>query len=179
MNTDIDFKDHSKDSNSHIPSAASAIDPKDHNETLNDEQANKTSPLLNNVETLSHGNGANGILSRVALLPEELVKLSEEEIKMKWHQQDMYINHLEKQIKELQEKRCEMIPIKNHEEKLKTQSNDFKRRENILVMKLATKEHDHLNHFVSELLSSSFSDHLSCRNNSRNSKSQWYPVMTT
>lgn len=68
---------------------------------------------------------------------------------MKWIQQDMYINQLEMQVKELKDRQDNMVPVKLLEDKLRSQSNEFKRRENLLLMKLAAKEHDHFNHFVS------------------------------
>ena len=122
--------------------------------SVNGDRINKTASTHFNSN--SHGSinpssitSSSSSSSSSRINVDELVTLSPEEIKMKWIQQDMYINHLEMQVKELKDRQDKMVPIKVLEDKLKSQSNEFKRRENLLVMKLAAKEHDHLNHFVS------------------------------
>lgn len=152
MNTDIDLHANDSTGNNSNDTTTAASHPHDQNVTVNDGQVTNSISLRKVTATGCDNNVESGV-SRIKITADELVTLKSEEIKMKWLDQDLYITHLESQIRELENRQRQMIPLNFHEEKLKSQSNEFKRRENVLVMKLAAKEHDHSNHFVSRLSS--------------------------
>lgn len=155
MNTDIDLNvNHSTGNNNNDTTTAASLPP-DHNVSGNDGHVNNTTVSLRTSATSSFNDVESGV-TRIKLTPDELVTLTSEEIKMKWLKQDLYITHLETQIRELESRQDKMIPLIVHEDKLKSQSNEFRRRENVLVMKLAAKEHDHSNHFVSDPIDSHY-----------------------
>lgn len=72
-------------------------------------------------------------LQRIRLEERHLQKFKAEKIAEKWRQQDKYIDYLEDKIAQL----------KDHtKSKLESQNQDSTRRENILIMRLASKEQE-------------------------------------
>ena len=78
-------------------------------------------------------------LQRIRLEERHLQKFKAEKIADKWRQQDKYIDFLEDKLDQLKDQ---------SKSKLESQNQDSTRRENILIMRLASKEqeaHDMIN----------------------------------
>ncbi|CAL1273882.1 unnamed protein product [Larinioides sclopetarius] len=80
-------------------------------------------------------------ITRVRIAREELEKMSKEQLQKCWNLQDQYIDLLENKLQSGSE-HSELMSLRESEEKLKQQQLDASRRENILVMRLTTKEHE-------------------------------------
>ncbi|GBN15934.1 Pre-mRNA-splicing regulator WTAP [Araneus ventricosus] len=80
-------------------------------------------------------------ITRVRIAREELEKMSKEQLQKCWNLQDQYIDLLENKMQSGSE-HSELMSLRESEEKLKQQQLDASRRENILVMRLTTKEHE-------------------------------------
>ncbi|KAF8778748.1 Pre-mRNA-splicing regulator WTAP like protein [Argiope bruennichi] len=80
-------------------------------------------------------------ITRVRIAKEELEKMSKEQLQKCWNLQDQYIDLLESKLQSGSE-HSELMSLRESEEKLKQQQLDASRRENILVMRLTTKEHE-------------------------------------
>ena len=72
-------------------------------------------------------------LQRIRLEERHLQKFKAEKIADKWRQQDKYIDHLEGKLNQLKDQ---------SKSKLESQNQDSTRRENILIMRLASKEQE-------------------------------------
>ena len=72
-------------------------------------------------------------VQRIRLEERHLQKFKAEKIADKWRQQDKYIDYLENRITQLKD---------ISKSKLESQNQDSTRRENILIMKLASKEQE-------------------------------------
>ncbi|XP_064489169.1 pre-mRNA-splicing regulator WTAP-like [Ornithodoros turicata] len=79
---------------------------------------------------------------RIQLRKEELELLSKEELIEKWLQQDTYLDHLESSAGKNSAENLELVSLRESEEKLKQQQLEASRRENVLVMRLTTKEQE-------------------------------------
>lgn len=79
--------------------------------------------------------------SRVRLSKEEMEKLSKEDLVKNWLLQEQYIDALETKSTDSSE-HSELVSLRESEEKLKQQQLEATRRENILVMRLTTKEQE-------------------------------------
>ncbi|XP_077541620.1 pre-mRNA-splicing regulator WTAP-like isoform X2 [Haemaphysalis longicornis] len=91
---------------------------------------------------------------RVQLPKEELERLSKEELIAKWKEQESYVEYLESQAgssaasslttwrMSQQGREEELVSLRESEEKLKQQQLEATRRENVLVMRLTTKEQE-------------------------------------
>lgn len=62
-------------------------------------------------------------------------------MKCSWQQQELYIDWLEEQ-KTKRSSDEELVGLRESEAKLQLQQQESTRRENVLVMRLATKEHE-------------------------------------
>lgn len=90
---------------------------------------------------------------RVQLPKEELERLSKEELIAKWKEQESYVEYLESQAGKSAASSQELVSLRESEEKLKQQQLEATRRENVLVMRLTTKEQEmqELAHQIQEL----------------------------
>ncbi|XP_065306737.1 pre-mRNA-splicing regulator WTAP-like isoform X1 [Dermacentor albipictus] len=79
---------------------------------------------------------------RVQLPKDELERLSKEELIAKWKEQESYIEYLEGQAGSSAASNQELVSLRESEEKLKQQQMEATRRENVLVMRLTTKEQE-------------------------------------
>lgn len=88
---------------------------------------------------------------RIYLNEEELNNLTRFELYAKWKDQDAYIDSLEAQLRQDSTDKTDLISLRESEEKLKLQQLEATRRENILVMRLTTKEQE-MQEYVVRLL---------------------------
>ena len=72
-------------------------------------------------------------LQRIRLEERHLQKFKAEKIAEKWRQQDKYLDYLEDKLDQLKDQ---------SKSKLDSQNQDSTRRENILIMRLASKEQE-------------------------------------
>ncbi|XP_037579139.2 pre-mRNA-splicing regulator WTAP isoform X1 [Dermacentor silvarum] len=79
---------------------------------------------------------------RVQLPKDELERLSKEELIAKWKEQESYVEYLESQAGSSAASNQELVSLRESEEKLKQQQLEATRRENVLVMRLTTKEQE-------------------------------------
>nr|XP_037280745.1 pre-mRNA-splicing regulator WTAP-like [Rhipicephalus microplus]XP_037280746.1 pre-mRNA-splicing regulator WTAP-like [Rhipicephalus microplus] len=79
---------------------------------------------------------------RVQLPKDELERLSKEELIAKWNEQESYVEYLESQPGSSAANNQELVSLRESEEKLKQQQLEATRRENVLVMRLTTKEQE-------------------------------------
>ncbi|EDO46685.1 predicted protein [Nematostella vectensis] len=79
---------------------------------------------------------------KVCLEESELKEATKELLTDKWKEQLNYIAFLESQIGNGSNSNTELVGLRESEEKLKQQQQESTRRENVLVMRLATKEHE-------------------------------------
>uniref|UniRef100_A0AAZ3SX42 Pre-mRNA-splicing regulator WTAP n=1 Tax=Oncorhynchus tshawytscha TaxID=74940 RepID=A0AAZ3SX42_ONCTS len=77
---------------------------------------------------------------KVRLSEGDLKTLTREELCERWKQEDAYVQILETKYSELNSN--DVMGLRESEEKLKQQQQEAARRENILVMRLATKEQE-------------------------------------
>ncbi|XP_061097295.1 pre-mRNA-splicing regulator WTAP [Conger conger] len=77
---------------------------------------------------------------KVRLSESDLKSLTREELCVRWKQHDAYVQVLEAKYADLNSN--DVTSLKESEEKLKQQQQESARRENILVMRLATKEQE-------------------------------------
>ncbi|MGH0121487.1 UNVERIFIED_CONTAM: hypothetical protein FKN15_023785 [Acipenser sinensis] len=84
--------------------------------------------------------GFSGNLCQVRLSESDLKTLSREDLCARWKQHEAYVQVLEAKYTELNSN--DVTGLKESEEKLKQQQQESARRENILVMRLATKEQE-------------------------------------
>lgn len=83
---------------------------------------------------------------RVQIADDQIDSLTKEDLLKKWKQQNDYIVSLEQKLKqELSAKE----QYQDNEDKIKQQLFDLTRKENILMMKLTTKEHEIQDYLVS------------------------------
>lgn len=80
-------------------------------------------------------------ITRVRIAREELEKMTNEDFLKCWALQEQYVDHLENKLNSNSE-HTELLSLRESEEKLKQQQLDATRRENILVMRLTTKEQE-------------------------------------
>ncbi|XP_062510498.1 pre-mRNA-splicing regulator WTAP-like isoform X2 [Corticium candelabrum] len=78
---------------------------------------------------------------RTRLGNEQLQQMSKEDVIASWQQQELYIDWLEEQ-KTKRSSDEELVGLRESEAKLQLQQQESTRRENVLVMRLATKEHE-------------------------------------
>jgi len=81
-------------------------------------------------------------VKRVLLSTTELEELTKEELIEKWAEQECYINSLEATHQLENKNSLELISLRETEERLKQQQLEATRRENVLVMRLTTKEQE-------------------------------------
>jgi len=83
-------------------------------------------------------------LKRIRLSRDELRQLSKEEIISRWCDQDLYITSLEDMVhlSDRPGSGQELASLRNSEAQLKTQLSEVKKRENVMVLKLAAKEQE-------------------------------------
>ncbi|KAK6489742.1 pre-mRNA-splicing regulator WTAP-like isoform X1 [Huso huso] len=79
---------------------------------------------------------------KVRLSESDLKTLSREDLCARWKQHEAYVQVLEAKYTELNSPANDVTGLKESEEKLKQQQQESARRENILVMRLATKEQE-------------------------------------
>ncbi|KAM7306800.1 pre-mRNA-splicing regulator WTAP [Ixodes scapularis] len=79
---------------------------------------------------------------RVQLAKEDLERLSKEELLAKWQEQNSYLDYLESKAGSSAADNQELALLRESEEKLKQQQLEATRRENVLVMRLTTKEQE-------------------------------------
>lgn len=85
-------------------------------------------------------------VDRVILNDDLINELKKEDLIKKWKQQNDYIDSLEEKLKlELSSKEM----YQDNEDKIKQQLFDLTRKENLLAMKLTTKEHEIQDYIVS------------------------------
>lgn len=89
------------------------------------------------VESAAADQAADAKPGRVQLSAEQLEQMDRRLLIQHWHRQQQYAEQLERRLDELPEAR---LAVRELQEKLKRQQFDATRRENILVMKLSTKE---------------------------------------
>lgn len=90
---------------------------------------------------------------RVQIAGDLIDSLTKEDLVKKWKQQSDYIDSLEQKLKlELSSKEM----YQDNEDKIKQQLFDLTRKENILMMKLTTKEHEIQDYIVSLILEFNF-----------------------
>ncbi|XP_032832715.1 pre-mRNA-splicing regulator WTAP [Petromyzon marinus] len=77
---------------------------------------------------------------RVRLSDDELRAMSREDLFVRWKQQEGYLRTLESKLADLNS--SDVTGLRESEERLKHQQQESLRRENILVMRLATKEQE-------------------------------------
>ncbi|XP_029901012.1 pre-mRNA-splicing regulator WTAP-like isoform X3 [Myripristis murdjan] len=77
---------------------------------------------------------------KVRLCESDLKNMTREELLERWKQEEAYIEMLERKYSELNSN--DVTNLRESEEKLKQQQQEAARRENILVMRLATKEQE-------------------------------------
>ncbi|XP_032881298.1 pre-mRNA-splicing regulator WTAP isoform X2 [Amblyraja radiata] len=77
---------------------------------------------------------------KVRLSESDFKTLSRDELCSRWKQQEVYVHALETKCSELSSN--DVSGLRESEEKLKQQQHESARRENILLMRLATKEHE-------------------------------------
>ncbi|KAJ8355620.1 hypothetical protein SKAU_G00184140 [Synaphobranchus kaupii] len=77
---------------------------------------------------------------KVRLSESDLKTLTREELSVRWKQHEAYVQVLEAKYADLNSN--DVTSLKESEEKLKQQQQESARRENILVMRLATKEQE-------------------------------------
>lgn len=88
-------------------------------------------------------------LARIQLNESTLDNLTKDDLIKKWKLQNDYIDSLEQKLKlELSNKEM----YQDNEDKIKQQLFDLTRKENLLVMKLTTKEHEIQDYIVSMIL---------------------------
>ncbi|XP_071381609.1 pre-mRNA-splicing regulator WTAP-like isoform X1 [Centroberyx affinis] len=80
------------------------------------------------------------ILTQVRLSESDLKNMTREELLQRWKQEEAYIEMLERKHSELNSN--DVTNLRESEEKMKQQQQEAARRENILVMRLATKEQE-------------------------------------
>ncbi|XP_076357119.1 pre-mRNA-splicing regulator female-lethal(2)D isoform X2 [Tachypleus tridentatus] len=78
---------------------------------------------------------------RVKMTKDEILRLTKDDIIERWMRQDKYIDSLEAKFSDNNES-LELVSLRESEEKLKQQQIEATRRENILVMRLTTKEQE-------------------------------------
>jgi hypothetical protein len=76
--------------------------------------------------------------------------MSKEDLIASWQQQEVYVDWLEEQ-KTKPATDDELIGLRESEAKLQMQQQESTRRENVLVMRLATKEHEMQDLMVTQL----------------------------
>jgi hypothetical protein len=112
------------------------------NEIISDNNINNNLLIINlNVN--------NKQIKRIELDEKELMALNVNELRHYWTQQQLYINSIESQLKQFNRDKCDLISLRESEEKLKQQQLEANRRENILVMRLTTKEQEMQEYLVS------------------------------
>jgi hypothetical protein len=105
------------------------------NEIISDNNINNNLLIINlNVN--------NKQIKRIELDEKQLMALNVNELRHYWTQQELYINSIESQLKQFNRDKCDLISLRESEEKLKQQQLEANRRENILVMRLTTKEQE-------------------------------------
>ncbi|KAH7937624.1 hypothetical protein HPB49_013775 [Dermacentor silvarum] len=82
------------------------------------------------------------VSTQVQLPKDELERLSKEELIAKWKEQESYVEYLESQAGSSAASNQELVSLRESEEKLKQQQLEATRRENVLVMRLTTKEQE-------------------------------------
>ncbi|RWS31277.1 pre-mRNA-splicing regulator WTAP-like protein [Leptotrombidium deliense] len=87
---------------------------------------------------------------RVKLSDEEVNSLSKSDLIERWKQQELYIDFIENQLNVESMAKTDLISLRESEEKLKQQQLEATRRENILVMRLTTKEQE-MQDFVNQI----------------------------
>ncbi|CAN7987988.1 unnamed protein product, partial [Ixodes hexagonus] len=80
--------------------------------------------------------------SQVQLGKDDLERLSKEELLAKWQEQNTYLDYLERKAGSSAADNRELALLRESEEKLKQQQLEANRRENVLVMRLTTKEQE-------------------------------------
>ena len=118
----------------------SVVDIKD----INDENSDETNCKLfkfssNDIKT---NENSNHNIRRVVLDEQTLMSLTVNEFRHHWTQQQLYINYIESQLEQLNRDKSDLISLRESEEKLKQQQLEANRRENVLVMRLTTKEQE-------------------------------------
>ncbi|XP_023220068.1 pre-mRNA-splicing regulator WTAP-like [Centruroides sculpturatus] len=76
--------------------------------------------------------------------------MSKDDLIKKWFLQEQYVEALEARTNDIGEN-LELVSLRESEEKLKQQQLEATRRENILVMRLTTKEQEMQDYAVSNL----------------------------
>jgi hypothetical protein len=107
------------------------------NEIISDNNINNNNLLIINLNVNN-----NKQIKRIELDEKELMSLNVNELRHYWTQQQLYINSIESQLKQFNRDKCDLISLRESEEKLKQQQLEANRRENILVMRLTTKEQE-------------------------------------
>lgn len=79
---------------------------------------------------------------RLRLSKVQLEEMTKEEIIDHWMKQDNYVDMLETRALDGQKDNSELVSLRESEEKMKQQQSEATRRENVLVMRLTTKEQE-------------------------------------
>ncbi|XP_071438771.1 pre-mRNA-splicing regulator female-lethal(2)D-like isoform X3 [Hetaerina americana] len=82
---------------------------------------------------------SNGHQRRVKLTDQQFEKMTREEVRNNWHEQDLYIDILESQIASQE---GEIASLRESEERMRQQHLESTHREKVLVRRLATKEQE-------------------------------------
>ena len=110
---------------------------------LSDNDINDNNQTNNKLFNLSSNNNSNNnCVKRVVLDDQTLMSLTVQEFRHHWNEQQLYINYIETQLKQLNRDKSDLISLRESEEKLKQQQLEANRRENVLVMRLTTKEQE-------------------------------------
>lgn len=88
---------------------------------------------------------------RIVLDDKTLMSLSAADLRQHWTEQQVYIDNIESQLKQLSRDKSDLISLRESEEKLKQQQLEANRRENVLVMRLTTKEQEMQEYLVCDL----------------------------
>ena len=81
-------------------------------------------------------------IGRVLIDDRTLMSLNAQELRHHWTEQQSYIDNIESQLRQLSRDKSDLISLRESEEKLKQQQLEANRRENVLVMRLTTKEQE-------------------------------------
>jgi len=100
-------------------------------------------PIEEKEKTNCNEKDTSNEVNRVRLEEDAVLNLTVSELLEKWKQQDLYIDYIENQLNAEIAAKNELIHLKESEEmNWKQQQLEATRRENFLVMRLSTKEHE-------------------------------------
>ncbi|XP_054163625.1 pre-mRNA-splicing regulator WTAP-like [Oppia nitens] len=137
------FGGHNKAKQSHILSpdeSSLRTDRRSSSDLLSDQKSDNN---LYNICLNTESNDNNvSHLRRVDLDEQTIMSLTSHEFRHHWNQQKLYIDYIEYQLRQLNRDKSDLISLRESEERLKHQQLEANRRENVLVMRLTTKEQE-------------------------------------